>query len=69
MLQIEVQDLDTIQRSLSSRNWPIYESLKDVWFRAGQYERGLWRLLVQDPDGYLVMVYEEIGIRRMVQTD
>jgi catechol 2,3-dioxygenase-like lactoylglutathione lyase family enzyme len=66
MLQIEAQDVGAVQRALSARNWPLYEPLTEVWFRAGRHERGLRKFLVQDPDGYLLMVYDEIGVRAIV---
>ncbi len=64
MLQIQVEDVDTVAASLVVRNWPVYQPIKEAWYRAGEVERGLRQFLVQDPDGYLLMIYEELGVRR-----
>lgn len=63
MFQIQVENLDRVVDALALRRWPLYESETEAWFRAGEIERGLRRLFVQDPDGYLLMIYEEIGLR------
>jgi len=63
MFQIQVEHLDRVLDALARSGWPLYQPTEDAWFRAGGVERGLRRILVQDPDGYLLMIYEELGVR------
>jgi len=43
--------------------WPLYEQPREKWYRVGDAERGLRQLLVQDPDGYLIMFGQSLGSR------
>jgi len=63
MLQIYVDRLDPILAALKSHNWPIHSPLRECWRRVGTQESGQREIFVQDPDGYLVMLAEEIGLR------
>lgn len=69
MLQIQVDDVGAVLAALGDRNWSIYQAIKDAWHRAGAVERGLRQFLVQDPDGYLLMIYEELGVRLEAKSD
>ncbi|HKO07479.1 MAG TPA: VOC family protein [Alphaproteobacteria bacterium] len=63
MFQVYIQGIEHMLSALAAVNWPLYETVKDVWYRVGANESGLRRFLVQDPDGYLVMLAENIGRR------
>lgn len=63
MFQVYVQGIERMLSALAAINSPLYEAPKDAWYRVGAYEHGLRRFLVQDPDGYLVMLAERIGRR------
>ncbi len=57
---------ETIERALaaaSTRAWPIYHELREVWRRAGDQETGQREFFLQDPDGYLIMVAQNLGER------
>ena len=68
MLQIQVDDVGAVAATLGNRDWVVYQPIKEDWFAAGEVERGLRQFLVQDPDGYLLMIYEEIGVRPRTKT-
>lgn len=63
MLQIYLDDMGHVLSGLDALNWPLYEPLREVWYRAGNTETGLRQLLVQDPDGYLLMIAQKLGQR------
>ncbi len=63
MFQVYVEGLAEIASALSAGGWPLYTPLRDVWRRWGNREGGQREFLVQDPDGYLIMVAEHIGER------
>jgi catechol 2,3-dioxygenase-like lactoylglutathione lyase family enzyme len=62
-LQIEVNNVSSIVAALTEANWPIYQELQDAWYRCGAKERGNRQFLVQDPDGYLLRCFEDLGVR------
>jgi catechol 2,3-dioxygenase-like lactoylglutathione lyase family enzyme len=63
MLQVYVDRLDPLVAAIGSAEWPVHTSLREIWRRVGSVESGQRELFVQDPDGYLVMLAEEIGMR------
>jgi len=63
MFQMQVDDIGPAVAALERAGWPLYQPVREAWYRAGVVERGLRQFLVQDPDGYLLMIYEELGVR------
>jgi catechol 2,3-dioxygenase-like lactoylglutathione lyase family enzyme len=60
MLQIEVKSLDGIVARLRKASWPLLREPADVWRQWGAVQGGRREILLQDPDGYLVMVASPI---------
>ena len=52
MFQVYVTSIEPVQRSLAAAGWPLYAGPREVW-----------REVVLDPDGYLVMVADDLGER------
>ena len=63
MFQIYLTDIGPVLSALAARDWPIYLGPREVWRRTGDHESGQREVFVQDPDGYLLMVAENIGRR------
>lgn len=63
MLQVYVDDLQDILAALSRTSWPLYAGPREVWRRWGDREGGKREIVVQDPDGYLVMLAQDLGER------
>ncbi len=63
MFQIFVDQLATIVDALTGSHWPLVEGPREVWRRWGDREGGKREIVVQDPDGYLIMVAEDLGER------
>ena len=63
MLQMYFGSIEPVLSALEVRKWPIYLGPREVWRRTGDYESGQREVFVQDPDGYLLMVAENIGSR------
>ena len=63
MFQIYLQDLEPILARLRSKNWTIYLGPREVWRQVGDQEFGQREVFVQDPDGYLIMLAENVGKR------
>ena len=61
--EVQVENLDTVLRRIESAGWPIFVAPEEKWYRASDIEIGVRQFLVQDPDGYLVRLQQEIGER------
>lgn len=62
-LEIEVPGVDAILDRLAAARWPLFMACEQAWYRAGEKEVGQRQFLVQDPDGYLVRLAEDLGER------
>jgi catechol 2,3-dioxygenase-like lactoylglutathione lyase family enzyme len=63
MFQVYVDDLQDIQGALARRGLRLYAGPCEVWRRWGDREGGKREIVVQDPDGYLVMLAQDLGER------
>jgi len=63
MFQIYLDRLEPVLQALEMRNWPIYLGPREVWRQVGDDEHGQREVFVQDPDGYLLMLAENLGNR------
>ena len=61
MFQIYFTSIEPVLTALGVKNWPIYLGPREVWRRTGDCESGQREVFVQDPDGYLLMVAQDIG--------
>ena len=62
-LQIEVDDVDAICQRMQSRDWPLFKAMEERWYRMGDEHTGNREFLVQDPDGYLLRFFSDLGLR------
>jgi len=62
-LQIMVASIEPALAVLAAANWPLYQAPSDGWYRVGTQESGQREFLVQDPDGYLVRLAQDLGTR------
>ena len=58
-----MEDVETIAAHFSALNHPFYLPLREKWRDWGDRLGGQREFLVQDPDGYLIMVAQRIGER------
>ncbi|HJQ57755.1 MAG TPA: VOC family protein [Vineibacter sp.] len=65
MLQLYLDNLAPVLAAIAGRRWPIYLGPREVWRRTGDRESGQREVLVQDPDGYLLMLAEPLGQRSL----
>ena len=57
-LEIEVGDLGAI---LTQEGIPLFRPVEEAWYRANDRYLGNRQFLVQDPDGYLLRFFEDLG--------
>jgi len=63
MFQIAVDGIKPIQERLNAAGWQLHAGPREVWRRTGDRQSGSREIFVQDPDGYLVMLAEDLGER------
>ena len=61
--EVQVENLDTVLWRITNAGWPIFVEPEEKWYRADDIEIGVRQFLVQDPDGYLLRLQQEIGER------
>ncbi len=63
-LQIKVvESIELLLQRLSQNNIPLFMEPEEKWYRKEDYEVGNKQFLVQDPDGYLLRFFEDLGRR------
>ncbi len=62
-LQIEVEDVGVYVERLRQTGYPLALKPHDAWFRTDGELSGSRRLLVTDPDGYLIRLAEYLGTK------
>ena len=65
MFQIYLENIGPVLDALTARDWAIYLGPREVWRRTGDCESGQREVFVQDPDGYLLMIAQNIGRRSL----
>ena len=63
--EVQVDNLDGTLQRIAEAGWPIFVEPEEKWYRAGDVEIGVRQFLIQDPDGYLVRLQQELGERPM----
>ena len=60
-LQIEVDALDPFLSRLREAGIALFRPVEEAWYRSGSTYSGNRQFLVQDPDGYLLRIFEDLG--------
>ncbi len=61
--QIETCDVDGLYKKLCDLCVPRFLAIEEKWYRANDQELGNRQFLVQDPDGYLLRFFQDLGSR------
>jgi catechol 2,3-dioxygenase-like lactoylglutathione lyase family enzyme len=67
LFQIYISSIDPIMDRLKDLRVPIYAGPREVWRRYGDREGGKREVIVLDPNGYLVMLAEDLGERTLLR--
>ena len=62
-LQIEVSNLDELLEAVRRASVPVFLPLEDKWYRRDDVLLGNRQFVVQDPDGYLLRFFQNLGSR------
>jgi catechol 2,3-dioxygenase-like lactoylglutathione lyase family enzyme len=61
--QIEASTVDHLYRTVKKNNLQLFLELEEKWYRKDNKFVGNKQFLIQDPDGYLLRFYQELGTR------
>jgi catechol 2,3-dioxygenase-like lactoylglutathione lyase family enzyme len=65
-LQMEIEDVSTLQAALERVHHPLFRPLLESWYATSEFEQeGQLEFLVQDPDGYLLRFLQVLGTRKL----
>ncbi len=62
--QIEVANVQELYDNCKKADYPIFFEMEEKWYRKDDGEVGNKQFLVQDPDGYLLRFFEDLGSRK-----
>ena len=61
--QLEVDNIQFIYNRLKNNNYKIAFDIEENWYRQDDKMLGNKEFLIQDPDGYLLRFFEDLGIK------
>jgi catechol 2,3-dioxygenase-like lactoylglutathione lyase family enzyme len=62
-LQIEVTDVRRLRAGFQAHDYPVFLEIEERWYRIGDEAAGNRQFWVQDPDGYLLRFFQDLGRR------
>ena len=62
--QIEVDKIAPLLRNLKKNKVKLFAAPEEKWYRKGKLYLGNKQFLVQDPDGYLLRFFENLGTKK-----
>ena len=60
-----VEEIDSLLTRLSQNGIELFMEPEEKWYRKEDHEVGNRQFLVQDPDGYLLRFFEDLGTRKL----
>ncbi|OGV31177.1 MAG: hypothetical protein A3E88_03560, partial [Legionellales bacterium RIFCSPHIGHO2_12_FULL_35_11] len=61
--QIRVNDVDQLYKVSTQNGFQIYKTIYEKWYRVDDRLYGHRQFLIQDPDGYLLRFFQELGMK------
>jgi catechol 2,3-dioxygenase-like lactoylglutathione lyase family enzyme len=65
--QIQVSDVEALHISVQAKGWPIFVPMEERWYRANDKLLGNKQFLIQDPDGYLLRFFQDLGTKPVTE--
>ena len=64
--QIKVDEIGSMLLRIRQNHIRLFMEPEDKWYRKDDYEVGNRQFLIQDPDGYLLRFFEDLGDRKIM---
>ena len=62
-LQIQTETIDALYKHIEKARIALFMPMEEKWYRAADKYVGNKQFLIQDPDGYLLRFFENLGAR------
>ncbi|UVL26882.1 bleomycin resistance protein [Pseudomonas donghuensis] len=62
-LQILCENANALAGAFEAAGYPLRRGVEDHWYRSEVKQVGQRNFLIQDPDGYLLRFFEDLGVR------
>lgn len=62
-LQIKTEQVDDLYAAVQKAGAKIFMAMEEKWYRANDIYVGNRQFIVQDPDGYMLRFFEDLGER------
>lgn len=62
--QIEVEDIDSLYDKIKPTGFVPFLDMEEKWYQKDAFQVGNRQFLIQDPDGYLLRFYQDLGTRQ-----
>ena len=59
--QIEVEDVESLYKTVEQNDLKFFMPLEEKWYKKDQGLVGNKQFIIQDPDGYLLRFYQDLG--------
>ncbi|NQZ14107.1 MAG: VOC family protein [Alphaproteobacteria bacterium] len=66
-LQMRTKDVSDLYKKVENSPYNIFLPIEEKWYRAEDIEVGNKQFIIQDPDGYLLRFFEDLGEREIQQ--
>jgi catechol 2,3-dioxygenase-like lactoylglutathione lyase family enzyme len=60
-LQIEADNVDSLYAHVLQEKLPLFRPMEEKWYRVDDLLYGNRQFLIQDPDGYLLRFFSDLG--------
>ncbi len=60
-LRIEVKDIKKLYEIIQESGVSIFLEMEEKWYRKAMMQTGNRQFIVQDPDGYLLRFFQDLG--------
>lgn len=65
-LQIQTNKVDELYATVQKAGARIFLPMEEKWYRCDDVHLGNRQFLIQDPDGYLLRFFEDLGTRKVL---
>lgn len=62
-LRVQIRDIESVWTTVVASGQPVVRDLCERWYPKQDHETGQRQFIVADPDGYLIRMFEPLGLR------
>jgi catechol 2,3-dioxygenase-like lactoylglutathione lyase family enzyme len=63
-LQMQTENVDALYAKVNESGAPVFMTMEEKWYRLNDVHVGNRQFIVQDPDGFLLRFFQDLGERK-----